>query len=54
MATRHPGALQPRGVDDRVPGGFLQQAGFTHARRVPSFGLFNDMSSAKRFGRSSR
>jgi predicted SAM-dependent methyltransferase len=30
---------------------FLRQAGFTQARRVPSFGLFNDMSSAKRFGR---
>jgi protein O-GlcNAc transferase len=30
---------------------FLRQAGFTYARRVPSFGLFNDMSSAKRFGR---
>ncbi len=30
---------------------FLRNAGFTHARRVPSFGLFNDMSSAKRFGR---
>jgi predicted O-linked N-acetylglucosamine transferase (SPINDLY family)/predicted SAM-dependent methyltransferase len=30
---------------------FLRQAGFNHARRVPSFGLFNDMSSAKRFGR---
>jgi len=30
---------------------FLRQAGFTQARRVPSFGLFNDLSSAKRFGR---
>ena len=30
---------------------FLRQAGFSQARRVPSFGLFNDMSSAKRFGR---
>jgi protein O-GlcNAc transferase len=30
---------------------FLRNAGFRHARRVPSFGLFNDMSSAKRFGR---
>ena len=30
---------------------FLRNAGFSHARRVTSFGLFNDMSSAKRFGR---
>jgi protein O-GlcNAc transferase len=29
---------------------FLSRAGFKQARRVPSFGLFNDMSAAKRFG----
>jgi protein O-GlcNAc transferase len=29
---------------------FLNRAGFKQARRVPSFGLFNDMSAAKRFG----
>ncbi|HEX4571471.1 MAG TPA: tetratricopeptide repeat protein [Dongiaceae bacterium] len=33
-------------------GAFLKQAGFKTARRVPSFGLFNDMSSAKRFSQS--
>jgi protein O-GlcNAc transferase len=33
-------------------GAFLKQAGFSTARRVPSFGLFNDMSSAKRFSQS--
>ncbi len=29
---------------------FLSRAGFKQAKRVPSFGLFNDMSAAKRFG----
>jgi predicted SAM-dependent methyltransferase len=33
-------------------GAFLKQAGFKTARRVPSFGLFNDMSNAKRFSRA--
>jgi protein O-GlcNAc transferase len=31
---------------------YLKQAGFKTARRVPSFGLFNDMSNAKRFSQS--
>ncbi len=40
------------GFTAELAGAFLKQAGFTTARRVPSFGLFNDMSNAKRFSRA--
>jgi predicted SAM-dependent methyltransferase len=40
------------GFTTEIIGAYLSQAGFTAARRVPSFGLFNDMSGAKRFSQS--
>ena len=40
------------GFTAEFAGAFLKQAGFKSARRVPSFGLFNDMSNAKRFSRA--
>jgi len=40
------------GFTAEFAGAFLKLAGFTSARRVPSFGLFNDMSNAKRFSRA--
>jgi len=38
------------GLTAEFAAAFLTRAGFKHAKRVPSFGLFNDMSAAKRFG----
>ena len=46
------GALHRLGFTAEFAGAFLKQAGFKTARRVPSFGLFNDMSGAKRFSQS--
>lgn len=38
------------GLTAEFAAAFLSRAGFKQAKRVPSFGLFNDMSAAKRFG----
>lgn len=40
------------GLTAEFAAAFLKRAGFRFARRVPSFGLFDDMSSAKRVGRA--
>jgi len=47
-----PDRFNRTGFTAEILGAFLKQAGFSSARRVPSFGLFNDMSAAKRFSQS--
>jgi protein O-GlcNAc transferase len=40
------------GLTADILGSFLKRAGFRKARRVVSFGLFDDVSNAKRFGQA--
>jgi protein O-GlcNAc transferase len=47
-----PGGLSRAGLTAEFLGVFLKQAGFRSARRVASFGLFNDQSTATRLARS--
>lgn len=47
-----PEGLNRAGLTAEFLGGFLKQAGFRRARRLASFGLFNDQSNATLLGRS--
>jgi predicted SAM-dependent methyltransferase len=47
-----PEGLNRAGLTAEFLGGFLKQAGFRRARRLASFGLFNDQSNTTLLGRS--